>query len=436
MSLPMTKTSTRTAMAAAAGRSRPIWFMLGVGLLLLALACSQAESGDRDAAHQDEHGESMEAEALGPNGRTLLRSGAFDLELGIFDQGEIAELRAWASRDGEPIGPERLRLNVALTRLGGRVDRIDFRPRADHLVSSRPIGEPHSFEISIEAEVDGVRQAWSFEQFEGRTRIDPGMAASLGVASESAGPATLAEVVTVYGRVRANPERVREIRARFDGTLHRVLATVGDRVSEGAALLVIESNDSLRSYTITSPLTGIVTQRDANPGEQSERRLLMTVTDTNSVWVDLAVFPIDRSAVAPGQPVSLTPALGGVAVDGAISRIGTEVDTHDQSVTVTVEISESAPQLLPGTFVTGQIRVGEYAVPLAVRRKGIQTFRDWSVVYAQVGDEYEVRMLELGRSAGDWVEVLSGLDPGTRYVTHNSHLIKADIEKSGATHSH
>jgi cobalt-zinc-cadmium efflux system membrane fusion protein len=92
--------------------------------------------------------------------------------------------------------------------------------------------------------------------------------------------------------------------------------------------------------------------------------------------------------------------------------------------------------LLPGTFVTGQIRVGEYAVPLAVRRKGIQTFRDWSVVYAQVGDEYEVRMLELGRSAGDWVEVLSGLDPGTRYVTHNSHLIKADIEKSGATHSH
>ena len=33
------------------------------------------------------------------------------------------------------------------------MDRIDFRPRADHLVSSRPIGEPHSFEMSIEAEV-------------------------------------------------------------------------------------------------------------------------------------------------------------------------------------------------------------------------------------------------------------------------------------------
>ncbi|MYI69911.1 MAG: secretion protein HlyD, partial [Boseongicola sp. SB0673_bin_14] len=75
-------------------------------------------------------------------------------------------------------------------------------------------------------------------------------------------------------------------------------------------------------------------------------------------------------------------------------------------------------------------------VPLAVRRSALQTFRDFTVVYAQIGDEYEVRMLELGRAAGDWVEVLGGLDPGTRYVTENSYVLKADIEKSGATHDH
>jgi cobalt-zinc-cadmium efflux system membrane fusion protein len=58
------------------------------------------------------------------------------------------------------------------------------------------------------------------------------------------------------------------------------------------------------------------------------------------------------------------------------------------------------------------------------------------VVYALVGAVYEVRMLELGRAAGDWVEVLDGLAPGDRYVTRNSHLIKADIEKLGASHDH
>jgi cobalt-zinc-cadmium efflux system membrane fusion protein len=71
-----------------------------------------------------------------------------------------------------------------------------------------------------------------------------------------------------------------------------------------------------------------------------------------------------------------------------------------------------------------------------VKRKGLQSFRDFTVVYAQIGNEYEVRMLDLGRQSGEWIEVLGGLDPGTRYVTTNSYLIKADIEKSGASHDH
>ena len=83
-----------------------------------------------------------------------------------------------------------------------------------------------------------------------------------------------------------------------------------------------------------------------------------------------------------------------------------------------------------------EIAVDHYRVPLAVKRKALQGFRDFTVVYAKVGDQYEVRMLELGREAGEWVEVLGGLQPGTEYVTENSYLIKADIEKSGASHDH
>lgn len=92
--------------------------------------------------------------------------------------------------------------------------------------------------------------------------------------------------------------------------------------------------------------------------------------------------------------------------------------------------------LIPGTHLTGEIEVATHAVPLAVRRTGLQSFRDFTVVYAQIGDEYEVRMLELGREDDEWSEVLSGLDVDTRYVITNSFLVKADIEKSGASHDH
>jgi cobalt-zinc-cadmium efflux system membrane fusion protein len=414
-------------------RSRRI--RAGLLLALLSMACDGGGELSEEKAEAT-HGEHEEEEARGPNGGRLLTSGDFALELGIFEGGVPPEYRAWATRQGEPLDPGEVELEVRLTRLGGQIDVIGFTPRGDHLVSTSPIAEPHSFEVSIEVTHRGERHAWAFEHFEGRTRIDPAMAESLGVETEVAGPATLETSVTVYGQVRTNPERVREIRARFEGVAREVHARVGDEVRKGEKLVTVESNESLSLYTIVAPISGTLTQRNVNPGEQTGDRILMTITDTSSVWVDLSVFPVDRRGVVVGRPVSIRPALGGDAVEGVVGLLEAVADPHDQTVIARVELVNADDEFRPGTFVRAEVQVAEVDVPLAVKRIGLQEFRDFDVVYAQVGDVYEVRMLELGLEAGEWVEVLAGLEPRTRYVTSNSHLIKADIEKSGASHGH
>ena len=58
------------------------------------------------------------------------------------------------------------------------------------------------------------------------------------------------------------------------------------------------------------------------------------------------------------------------------------------------------------------------------------------LVFIRIGDTYEVRPVELGRRDGTQVEVLSGLNPGDLVVVEQSYLVKADIEKSGASHDH
>jgi cobalt-zinc-cadmium efflux system membrane fusion protein len=407
--------------------------LIGTVLLLCAgtLACGPADDAARhaDGAHAAER-------KRGPNGGRLLVSEAFSLELGIFGLGAPPELRVWATQDGRTLAPSELELRVSLTRLGGHEERVDFEPRDDHLVSTRSIAEPHSFEISVAAVHGQERHAWELEHFEGRTRIAPEMAASLGVETEVAGPATLTQTLTVYGRVRADPERTREVRARFEGVIREVHARLGDSVGAGEKLLSIESNDSLKRYLVVSPIGGVVTQRDANPGEQTGGRRLMTITDTSSVWVDLSVFPMDRDSAVVGSGVSVAPALGGESVEGAVSLLETVADPHDQSIVARVPLEDAGAALRPGTFVTAQIEVEEFEVPLAVKRTALQSFRDVPVVYARYGEVYEVRMPELGRTAGEWVEVLGGLDPGIHYVTSNSHLVKADIEKSAAAHDH
>lgn len=163
--------------------------------------------------------------------------------------------------------------------------------------------------------------------------------------------------------------------------------------------------------------------------------MLFTVTDPRAVIAELSVFPKDRTRVRPGAAVAIKLADAETVITGKVSRVDMNAGSN-QAVLARVIIEQHDGSLLPGSFVTGEVTVAEHQVPLAVKATGLQAFRDFTVVYAQVSETYEVRMLELGRRQGDWVEVLGGLDVGTRYVTENSYIIKADIEKSGASHDH
>ena len=82
------------------------------------------------------------------------------------------------------------------------------------------------------------------------------------------------------------------------------------------------------------------------------------------------------------------------------------------------------------------VKQKQKTVALAVKKQALQNFRDFTVVFARFENTFEVRMLELGESNGDYVEVLGGLKPGTEYVTDNSFILKADILKNNASHDH
>jgi cobalt-zinc-cadmium efflux system membrane fusion protein len=324
---------------------------------------------------------------------------------------------------------------VRLTRLGNRVDTHHFNSQGDFLRGDAVVYEPHSFSVAVDARHQGRTHSWSYDSFEGRTLITRDVAAAFGIETEIAGPAVLEERIAVYGTVGTDPAGVREIRARFDGAIQSVDVALGEQVTAGARLATVESNESLQSYAITAPIAGIVTERAAAAGEQTAGRRLFTITDTSVVWAELAVFPSARSRVRIGAPVALRPTTGGPEVESTIRQIGT-ISGVNQSVNVRVRLENTDELFPPGTHVTAFIQVAQFEVPLAVKRSGLQAFRDFTVVYAQIGDEYEVRMLDLGRQDSEWIEVLGGLEPGTRYVTENSFVLKADIEKSGATHDH
>ena len=90
----------------------------------------------------------------------------------------------------------------------------------------------------------------------------------------------------------------------------------------------------------------------------------------------------------------------------------------------------------PGLFVTGDLVVEESELPVTVDVDALQSYRDWTVVFVQVGDVFEVRPVETGRRDEESVEIVSGLTAGERYAATNSFVLKAELGKSAASHDH
>ena len=410
------------------------FFALSISALGL-VACGPTDSAHNPAAQTAHDASAADEPEKGPNGGRMLRSNGFAIELDIFETGVPPEYHAWPTQEGEAVPLDEVELVVKLERLGDVVDRFDFSPKGDYLLGDGVVTEPHSFRVVVEAKYGGKRYDWAFDSYEGRTTIPAEIAATAGVRTETAGPQTLIETVPLYGQIVARPDGHAQVAARFPGVIRSVSAALGQTVRRGQALAVIESDDSLRRYTITAPIDGTISQQSATVGEHSGQRTLFAIVDARHVVANLAVFPAQRGQIKVGAAVTVTSASSPATARGQVTDIGV-MSGPNQAVTARVLIDNADGQFAPGTQVTARVMVAEHAVPLAVKRSGLQAFRDFTVVYALVDETYEVRMLDLGQAHGDWIEVLGGLAPGTRYVTENSFLIKADIEKSGASHDH
>jgi cobalt-zinc-cadmium efflux system membrane fusion protein len=398
--------------------------------LLFSAGCESPSSTDASHAVAGDDYE------RGPNNGRMLRDGDLALEITIFETGVPPEFRVYPYRDGQPLNPDQVGLTIELGRLGPRADRFEFAGQDDYLRGDGVVLEPHSFDVTVQAQVGGASYEWSYESHEGRTQIEESVAEAMGIAVAAAGPESISETLTLQGTIEPHPEAIVEVRGQYPGLVQSLSKSVGDTVNRGDELARIQSNESLQVYAVNAPISGTVVARDAVIGSASTDAPLYVVVDLSRLVADLRLFSQDLDQVAAGQSVVVSSLDGTMSFTGSIDRILPTIDPVSRAATARVIIEGAEEGWRPGLFVEGVVTISEVSVPLAVRESGLQSFRDFTVVYAKVDDTYEVRMLDLGRRDGEFVEVLGGLEPGTTYVIENSYLVKADVEKSGASHDH
>lgn len=410
-------------------------------ILLLSLVLGLSACGEKpgDMA-QDTHGQDKavaETEpAKGERGGRLLQQDGYAVELKIFEDGVPPEYRAWLYRDNKLLPPSAGQLKVHLLRLGNVKDNHNFKATDDYLRSDLEVYEPHSFVVEVIATIDGKTLRWNFDSFEGRIRIDGKIAENAGIRTAKVAAGVIREEHEVQGLLTPVEGKHARIVARFPGPVRKVNVSIGDRVSAGQVLAVIESNISLSNYNVTAPFSGTVLARNVAAGDLASDQALFEIADLNKLWVDLHLFGADAQNIRAGLPVQVTRLSDNATISTQLERVLPGTATASQSTVARAILDNADGQWRPGAAVRASVTVTEKPVAMSVPLAALQKFRDWDVVFIRAGDYFEIRPLSLGLRDAKNIEVLDGLKLGDNIVIEQSYLVKADIEKSGASHDH
>lgn len=273
-------------------------------------------------------------------------------------------------------------------------------------------------------------------------------------------PGALTDATTATARVGSyacasggtlSPRLRQTITAAASGEITSLNVSVGSRVSAGTVLAAIggesaensladaalavqnaqlslqSAQEALDSYTITSPISGTVIEKNLKAGDQlngGDSGAMAVIYDLSQLELQMDVSELDIGQIQPGQTVEITAeALPGQTFTGVVEKVSVNGTTTDGFTTypVTILLSEYG-DLNPGMNVSAHIIVERSENALCVPAEAVNS--DGTVLVAGEGafaedgvtiadpSKIESRPVTLGRGSQDFVEITSGLEEG------------------------
>jgi len=184
------------------------------------------------------------------------------------------------------------------------------------------------------------------------------------------------------------------------------------------------------SYALVySPIDGFVSERNADIGEYvSPTTKVATVVRINPLRVRIDIPEQAIPAVNVGQSVSVTTsAWPDRNFGGRIARISPNVTPTSRTLTVEAEIENGDGALKPGQFATVRILQARAAPAVLVPNRAIRTESGVSRVFVIRDGHAEERIVQLGQTEGDLVEIKSGVAADEPVATSNIEQLSSGI---------
>jgi membrane fusion protein, copper/silver efflux system len=199
-------------------------------------------------------------------------------------------------------------------------------------------------------------------------------------------------------------------------------------ISEGQINEILRTGQVRRTLTLFAPASGVVVEKKVVQGQSiMSGEVLYTIVDLSDVWVDVQLRETDAAFVAPGSAAAIEVAGRPNRVfAGRVTYVYPTLDTASRSVRAKVVVANPRGDLKPGMYATVRLATPSRSA-LTVPSSAILRTGERNVVFVEMQNgELMPRDVELGRTAGDYTEILSGVQAGQRVVTSAQFLLDSE----------
>jgi membrane fusion protein, copper/silver efflux system len=199
-------------------------------------------------------------------------------------------------------------------------------------------------------------------------------------------------------------------------------------VSDAQINEVLTTGRPMRTVTLTAPASGFVIDKKIIEGQSIQAGSeLYTIADLSDVWVEAQLREEDAGRVGMGAAATLQfTSYPGQPFTGRVTYIDPMLGEQARTVKARITVPNSDGRIKPGMYATVILNSSTQSA-LTVPRSAVVQTGERALVFVDLGNgRLNAQTIRLGRTGGDYAEVLSGLTSGQRVVTSAQFLIDSE----------
>ena len=186
-------------------------------------------------------------------------------------------------------------------------------------------------------------------------------------------------------------------------------------------------------FSLRSPVSGTVVERNVNPGMEVRSDLdkpLYVVSDLKKLTLLMEVFEVNLSKIKLGQKLSVSvPAYPGVVFPASVQYIAQILDENTRTVQVRCDLPNADGRLLPGMYATINVNSNPEDEAIVLPLTAIFTEGDADYVFVALEDHhYKQRPVKIGLRLKDKAVITDGLQANEQVVIEGALTLRAEEE--------